>query len=75
MSEIFLELVMFDPEKEYDISFADLLYSFVRRREKRMLFSDIVIMPWDIIHDVGGWNDLNISEDISYSFSGSNMTI
>ena len=58
-------IVMFDPEKEYDISFADLLYSFVRRREKRMLFSDIVIMPWDIIHDVGGWNDLNISEDIN----------
>ena len=58
-------IVMFDPEKEYDISFADLLYSFVRRREKRMLFSDVVIMPWDIIHDVGGWNDLNISEDIN----------
>ncbi len=58
-------VVMFDSEKEYDISFADLLYSFVRRREKRMLFSDIVIMPRDIIDDVGGWNDLNVSEDIN----------
>ncbi len=58
-------VVMFDPEKEYDIAFSDLLYSFVRRKEKRMLFSDIVVMPRDILEELGGWNDLSLSEDIN----------
>ncbi len=59
-------IVIFNPEKVYEISYADLVYSFVRQREKRMLFSELVVIPRDIIEENHGWKNLKISEDIEF---------
>ncbi len=57
-------IVLFDPEKVYDIKFSDVLYNFVNQREKRMLFSEFIVIPREILTDVNGWNDLSVSEDL-----------
>ena len=59
-------IVIFNPEKVYEISYADLVYSFVRQREKRMLFSELVVIPRDIIEENHGWKNLKVSEDIEF---------
>ncbi|MGP6207225.1 hypothetical protein ACNF42_04230 [Cuniculiplasma sp. SKW3] len=59
-------VVLFNPEKVYEISYADLLYSFVRQREKRMLFSELIIIPRDIIEENHGWKNLRVSEDLEF---------
>ncbi|MCL4327480.1 MAG: glycosyltransferase family 2 protein [Candidatus Thermoplasmatota archaeon] len=59
-------IVFFNPEKVYEISYADLLYSFVRQREKRMLFSEIIVIPRDIIEENHGWKNLRVSEDLEF---------
>jgi hypothetical protein len=57
-------IVLFDPEKVYDISYADVIYTFINMREKRMLFSEFIIIPKDMILENGGWGNLSVSEDL-----------
>ena len=57
-------IVLFDPEKVYDIKFSDVLYNFVNQREKRMLYSEFIVIPREILTEVNGWNDLSVSEDL-----------
>ncbi len=57
-------IVIFDPERVYDPSYADILYNFVKQREKRMLFSEIIVIPKEIIVESGGWKNLSVSEDL-----------
>lgn len=57
-------IVLFDPEKVYDINFSDVLFNFISQREKRMLFSEFVVIPKEILNEVNGWSNLSVSEDI-----------
>lgn len=59
-------ICLFDCEKKYEIEFADLIYNFVRNKEKNILFSDILIIPKDLIAEKFKWSDLDISEDIEF---------
>ncbi|MHB8360732.1 MAG: glycosyltransferase family 2 protein [Thermoplasmataceae archaeon] len=65
----FLELrgshiIMFDSEMEYGIEYADLIFSYLRFREKRVLFSELSIIPREMIEEAGAWRNLKVSEDI-----------
>ncbi len=65
----FLELrgshiIMFDSEKEYNTDYSDLIFSFLRFREKRVLFSELSIIPREMIEEAGAWRNLKVSEDI-----------
>ncbi len=65
----FLELrgshiIMFDSEREYDIDYSDLIFSYLRFREKRVLISEFSIIPREMIEEAGAWRNLKVSEDI-----------
>ena len=57
-------LVFFDSTISYDLDFADLISSYIRSGEKRILLSDFMIINRDILIHSGGYRDLSISEDI-----------
>lgn len=57
-------LVFFDSTISYDLDFADLISSYIRSGEKRILLSDLMIVNRDILIHSGGYRDLSISEDI-----------
>ncbi len=59
-------IVLFNHEKVYEIAYADLLYSFVRQREKRMLFSELIVIPREIVEENMGWKNLRVSEDLEF---------
>lgn len=57
-------IVLFDNKSTYDVSYADLINSFIKLNEKKMLYSELSVIPKELIHDVGGWRELIGGEDI-----------
>ncbi len=57
-------VVIFDPEKEYNISYADTIFQFVNQKEKAVFFGEFLIIRREVIEEMGGWNKLSIAEDL-----------
>lgn len=57
-------IIPFSAAMAYDIGIADLIHSFTSLGEKRMLYSSLIIIPREIISEVGSWRGLHCCEDI-----------
>ena len=57
-------VVIFDPEKEYDINYADTILQFVKQREIAIFYGEFLIIVRDIIDSNGGWRPLSVAEDL-----------
>lgn len=57
-------LVIFNLDYIYDYSHADLIFKFLGFREKKMLFSELPVIPASLLSDVGNWRDLKAGEDV-----------
>ncbi len=56
--------IPFDAELVYDIRYADLIHSFLMKREKKLFLTELPVIHRDLITDVGGYRDLAHSHDI-----------
>ncbi|MEM0156322.1 MAG: hypothetical protein QW597_06980 [Thermoplasmataceae archaeon] len=57
-------LAIFDLDYIYDYSHADIVFKFVSFAEKRMLFSELPIIPASLLSEAGNWRDLTAGEDV-----------
>ena len=57
-------LIIFNPHIKYGAEISDIIYNFLKKEEKKVLISDIMIIPRDLIHRAGGWRNLREYEDI-----------
>lgn len=57
-------VIIFDPEKEYDVNYADTILRFVNQKEITIFYGEFMIIERDIIHSNGGWKDISVAEDL-----------
>jgi hypothetical protein len=57
-------LAIFDLDYIYDYSHADIVFKFVNFAEKRMLFSEMPVIPSSLLSEAGNWRDLTAGEDV-----------
>ncbi|MHB1709305.1 MAG: glycosyltransferase family 2 protein [Thermoplasmataceae archaeon] len=57
-------LVFFDLDYIYDYSHADLMLKFINLMEKKMLFTELPIIPISLLNEAGGWRELEAGEDV-----------
>ena len=57
-------LVFFDLDYIYDYSHADLILKFINLMEKKMLFSELPVIPMSLLNEAGGWRELDAGEDV-----------
>lgn len=56
--------VPFRPDVVYDVKYADLIHSFLMRREKKLFLSELPVIHRDLIKDAGGYRNLSYGFDI-----------
>lgn len=56
--------IPFNADLVYDIRYADLIHSFLMKREKKLFLSELPVIHRDLITDVGGYRDLSHGHDI-----------
>lgn len=56
--------IPFNSDMVYDIRYADLIHSFLLKREKKLFLSELPAIHRDLIKDVGGYRDLAHGHDI-----------
>ena len=57
-------LVIFNPQIKYGAEIADIIHNFLKKLEKKVFISNIMIIPRDLIYRAGGWRNLREYEDI-----------
>ena len=57
-------LVFFDLDYIYDYSHADLILKFISLMEKKMLFTELPVIPMSLLTEAGGWRELDAGEDV-----------
>ena len=57
-------LVFFDLDYIYDYSHADLILKFINLMEKKMLFTELPVIPMSLLNEAGGWRELEAGEDV-----------
>lgn len=48
----------------YDIRYADLIHSFITKREKKLFLSELPVIHRDLVSEAGGYRDLSHGHDI-----------
>lgn len=56
--------IPFDTSLVYDVRYADIIHSFLMKREKKLFLTELPVIHRDLINDVGGYRDLAYSHDI-----------
>ena len=56
--------IPFNSSLVYDIRYADLIHSFLMKREKKLFLTELPVIHRDLIADAGGYRDLAHSHDI-----------
>ncbi len=57
-------LIIFNPTVNYRPEISDLIHNFLVKWEKKVLLSEVMIIPRDLIDRTGGWRNLREYEDI-----------
>jgi hypothetical protein len=57
-------MVFFDLDYIYDYSHADLILKFINLMEKKMLFTELPVIPMSLLNEAGGWRELEAGEDV-----------
>ncbi|OWP55509.1 MAG: hypothetical protein B2I17_09400 [Thermoplasmatales archaeon B_DKE] len=57
-------LAFFDLDYVYDFSHADLILKFINFSEKKMLFTELPVIPVSLLNEAGGWRSLMAGEDV-----------
>ncbi len=56
--------IPFNSSISYDIRYADLMHSFLMKKEKKLFLSELPVIHRDLVKDAGGYRDLNYGYDI-----------
>ncbi len=57
-------IVPFSPDLVYPVEYADILHSFMKFRIKRLFFTELPMLPREIVSEVGGWRPLRNGSDL-----------
>ncbi len=57
-------IIIFNPNIEYNIDIADIIYKFIMENEKKCLVSNFTIINRDMLNQSDGWRNLKEYEDI-----------
>jgi hypothetical protein len=57
-------LIVFNPTVSYGPEVSDIIHNFLVKWEKKVVLSDVMIIPRDLLDKTGGWRNLREYEDI-----------
>ncbi len=57
-------IIIFNPNIEYNIEIADIIYKFIKENEKKCLVASFTIINRDLLTQSNGWRNLKEYEDI-----------
>lgn len=57
-------LIVFNPTVSYRPEISDIIHNFLVKWEKKVVLSDVMIIPRDLLDKTGGWRNLREYEDI-----------